>query len=338
VQNQIDETEANIKKKEDTIRALESQLDLNREVLSGLVQELYYSKNLPFVEVLLSEDDVKAAFSTSDSLFSTQEKIQAMLDEMKRNKEKIASEKSSLEESQKDHEELLAVKNAQKQSLAEDQAEQSEAVEKQEATVGELNQKLSELKSDLSSFLGESISADDIVDAASIASRATGVRKDFILGELVVETDLGRFTGGCYYSKGKNPVGKHMKSADKAAFLDLMDDLDYDKNEKKLSCWPGYGYGGAMGVAQFMPTTWNGYKSRIAAKTGHNPPDPWDITDGVMGMAIKLAAAGATSKSGEKNASKRYYCGGPSSPYWNNTCNDYASKVQYWAKNYEDKL
>jgi membrane-bound lytic murein transglycosylase B len=129
-----------------------------------------------------------------------------------------------------------------------------------------------------------------------------------------------------------------MKSADKTAFLAVMKELDYGVNEKKLSCWPGYGYGGAMGVAQFMPSTWNGYKSRIASMTGHNPPNPWSITDGVVGMAIKLANAGATKKSGEKNAAKIYYCGGPSSPYWKTKCEDYAKKVLYWADNYEQKL
>ena len=90
-----------------------------------------------------------------------------------------------------------------------------------------------------------------------------------------------------------------------------------------------------MGIAQFMPTTWLGYKSQIASITGHNPPDPWNVVDGVVGMAIKLAAAGATSKSGELVASKRYYCGSPNSPYWNNKCNDYAKNVQRLATGYE---
>jgi len=45
-----------------------------------------------------------------------------------------------------------------------------------------------------------------------------------------------------------------------------------------------------------LPDTWLGYKSQIAAKTGHNPPDPWNLTDGVVGMAIKLAKGGATKK------------------------------------------
>jgi hypothetical protein len=88
-----------------------------------------------------------------------------------------------------------------------------------------------------------------------------------------------------------------------------------------------------MGVAQFMSDTWAGYKSQITSLTGSNPPDPWDLTDGVVAMAIKLARGGATSKSGECNAAKLYLSGTTSKTY-----NWYCDKVSYWSKNYEDKL
>ncbi|MFZ2299541.1 MAG: hypothetical protein WAW00_00185, partial [Candidatus Moraniibacteriota bacterium] len=42
----------------------------------------------------------------------------------------------------------------------------------------------------------------------------------------------------------------------------------------------------------FMSDTWSGYKNTIASRTGHNPPDPWNLTDGVMAMASKLANDG----------------------------------------------
>lgn len=65
----------------------------------------------------------------------------------------------------------------------------------------------------------------------------------------------------------------------RATFKNICDALDYNYKKQKVSCNPsGYaGTGGAMGVAQFMPDTWNGYKSQVASKTGHNPPDPWTL-------------------------------------------------------------
>ena len=90
-----------------------------------------------------------------------------------------------------------------------------------------------------------------------------------------------------------------------------------------------------MGIAQFMPSTWNGYKAQIAAATGHNPPDPWNLVDGVTAMALYLKNRGAGSKSGEKNAAAAYYCG---SNIGRAVCQNYAKKVLYWADNYEQLL
>ncbi len=336
-QNLLDQTEQTIAQKAKEIANLEQQLALERHVLKSLIQEMYLAGTVPIVEAMLAGNDITRLFQGDDNLFSTQERMQGIIQEINGMKTKISDEKLALEDTKKDHETLLQIKNKQKQALVSEKIETEDDLEHQEATISELNDKLAELRKDLSSFLGESITAKDIQDAAKIASNATGVRKDFILGELVVETNLGRFTGGCKYKDTR------MHSYDIPIFKSIMKELKYDLNEKKVSCAPkSGGYGGAMGVAQFIPSTWNGWKSRIAAKTGHNPPDPWSITDGVMGMALKLAAGGATSKGGEKAASMIYYCGTskPKETYKGRiaACKNYAARVQYWANNYESKL
>lgn len=332
----ITDAEKNISRKEAEIKNMNDKLELQKSMLKSLLQETYYNQSQPILNVVLTSANFADVFSNSDHLLTVEDKIREVSADIIETKSQIEQDKTQLAEVKEKHEDILDEKVDKKQELVAVQADVQDDIEKKDATIGELNAKLAELKNDLSSLLGKNLSTNDIVEAAGIASKATGVRKDFILGELVVETNLGTFTGGCTYKNIR------MKPADKAAFLTLAAELEkaYGGNykNKKLSCSPGYGYGGAMGVAQFMPTTWTGYKSYIASATGHNPPDPWSVIDGVMGMARKLANGGATSKSGEKLASKRYYCGGPSSPYWNNKCNTYASNVQYWADNYEKKL
>jgi len=84
-----------------------------------------------------------------------------------------------------------------------------------------------------------------------------------------------------------------------------------------------------MGVSQFMSDVWKGYESQITSNTGHKKPDPWNITDGVMAMAIKLRKAGATSDSSStiKKASINYL---------GTFNNNYYSGIVYWAKNYKN--
>ncbi len=323
------DTTDTIKRKELEVQLLEENIQLKKEMLTALMQEIYSNADKSVAEVVLGENDFSGALDEASNVAHLGERVKTVLDEVQDLKGQTESERANLEAMKAQNEQVLAEKAKQQQALASDQAATQGDIADQEATIAELQKKMNKLKSDLSGLLGESVSTDNVMEAAAIASRATGVRKAFILGELTQESGLGRFTGGCLYKNTR------VKPADKTAFESIMKELGYDVNKKKISCSPGYGYGGAMGIAQFMPTTWMGYKAKISAMTGHNPPDPWSVTDGVVGMAIKLANAGATSKSGEIIASKRYYCGGPGSAYWNNKCNTYAQNVQRLAAGYE---
>lgn len=318
-----------IQRKELEVELLEENIVLKKEMLTALMQEMYFNSDKPLATVMLGEEDFSSALDEATYVSELGEKVQTLLADVKELQDQTQTEREKLEIAKKDNEKLLAEKSRQQQGLIDDQSEIQDDLKDQEATIAEIEKKMSKLKNELSGLLGKNISTNDVMEAATIASKATGVRRAFILGELTQESGLGRFTGGCYYKNTR------VKPADKAAFKTIMDELGYDVNKKKISCSPGFGYGGAMGIAQFMPTTWIGYKSKISSYTGHKPPDPWSVIDGVMGMAIKLANAGATSKSGEINASKVYYCGSSRSPYWNTKCNDYARSVQWLAKGYE---
>ena len=66
-----------------------------------------------------------------------------------------------------------------------------------------------------------------------------------------------------------------------------------------------------MGPAQFLPSTWREYESRVAEITGHNPPSPWNLDDALAAAGIKLAAAGANSQKYEDEwrAAMIYFAG-----------------------------
>ena len=328
-QNTLQQTTDVIARKQLEIQLLDQQIDLKTEVLAELMRTMYFTGQNPEINAILGDESFSAAMDAGTNVATMEQKVQGLLDDIQTTQDKTAEEKSALEALKQQHEATLAATVVQKQQLAAAQANTAEDVAQAAATVAELQQKLAKLNSDLSGLLGTVVSTSDVKQAAKIAGAATGVRPAFLLGELTQESGLGRFTGGCLYKNTR------VKPADSEAFKSIMKALGYDVNAKKISCSPGFGYGGAMGIAQFMPTTWLGYQSKIASMTGHNPPDPWNVTDGVVGMAIKLANAGATSKGGEKNAAKAYYCGGPSSPYWKTKCEAYANNVLRLADGYE---
>ncbi|MCX6765646.1 MAG: lytic murein transglycosylase [Candidatus Moranbacteria bacterium] len=322
-------TREDISRAESEIELANEKMNFQRRVLASLVREMYYSRSNSPVVALLDKSNFSQFLGGLDHIALIQQKVFGLIEDIKSSKGKLEGEKVKFEELKKDHERLLALKQDQQQALLSEKYETQGDIQEKEATIAELNAKLYKLRSNLSGYLGKSYNAKDIEDAARFASKVSGVRKDFIMGMLVVESDLGRFTGGCY-AKDSRMSGRRLE-----LFKDICDELDYEWKKRKVSCPPSSysGTGGAMGVAQFMSDTWIGYKSRIASVTGHNPPDPWNLTDGVVAMGLKLAKGGATKKSGECNAAKLYLSGTTSSKY-----NWYCQRVLYWANNYERLL
>ena len=191
----------------------------------------------------------------------------------------------------------------------------------------------------------------EIEEAAEFASNATGVRKDFLMGMLVVESDLGRNPGKCTYQEVEEGAEKAHKNGNLSSMAwntfkerretikDIARSLNYDYEELRVSCNPEgiyAGTGGAMGIPQFMPDTWLEYKDQVSEVVGKDNPDPWNAKDGVVAMALKLADVyGVTDHNNfaERNAAKLYLSGTTSWEYdW------YANDILYWSKNYKELL
>lgn len=326
----IDETSESVERKQTELVTLDGKLLLQKGVLAGLVRTLYYSSQGTVGFPGSEAEGIQGVEGESVSVL--QGKMSDLLEDMTATRTKIAQEKGSLETLLDEKENLLDLHQAQQADLLEDKNAVQRVVTQKQATIGELQAKLSKLKGDLSELLGKSYDAKDIEDAAQFAAKATGIRKDFLMGMLVVESGLGRYTGGCDYKESR------MSANRLDVFKTIAKELGKDYKKLKVSCPPkNYtGTGGAMGVAQFMSDTWMGYKARIGKATGHNPPDPWNLTDGVAAMAIKLTNVPGVSdhkRSAECNAAKLYLSGSTSTKYdW------YCERVLYWADNYEKKL
>ncbi len=326
------------------IELTNQQIELKQAVLSDLVREAYLRGFESSANVVLGDSTISELLDPSTQFATIGSRIGGVLDDMEQLKADRETQKSAFEDKKKEAEAALAKKNAEKAALAQNQSAIAQDVADQAATIEELQKKLAELESDLNILTGKSYDAKDIKDAVEFASDKTDVPKGVLYGFLKMETNLGANTGQCTYKEVENvaiPRYKKYGSKYKSSiallykrediFYDLVDALGYSKN-KKVSCSPsGYiGQGGAMGVSQFMSDVWQGYASSISAKTGHGTPDPWNLTDGVMAMAIKLRSAGATS-------SKESVIKKASINYLGTFYANYYNGIVYWSKNY-DKL
>lgn len=343
--NLLSDTEVTIGKKEAEIYAVESEIKLQRHLLQELLRNLYENGNTPLAEIVFDTESLRLSFAEGDNILTVQEKLNTIADELRIARDAVAGEKSVLENAKVEHERLLRLKGDQEKSLVVEKNETQSDLQNQQQIVGRLRKELSELQGDLSKLTGKSYDAKDIRDAVEFASDKTGVPEGVLYGFLKMETNLGANTGQCTYDeveKGavaqyKTLLKKNKKwqaSIDllykrKGIFADIVKDLGYSKN-KKVSCNPRsyIGQGGAMGIPQFMADVWSGYESEIRSKTGHKTPDPWNLTDGVMAMALKLKRAGATSGSASviRSASIQYL--GTFSP-------GYYNGIVYWSKNYK---
>ncbi len=343
----IAETAENISRKEAEVKNLSDKIELQKSMLRALLQQVYYNQSQPILNVVLTKASFADVFSDTDNLLTIEDKIKNLSFEVSKTKSQMEDDKQQLALEKEKHEEILADKVDEKQGLVATQIGVQSDIQEKEATISELQAKLAELQSDLNVLTGKSFNASDINEAISYASKKQGVPKGVLYGFLKRETNLGANTGQCTYadvervsiagykkygSKYKNSIALLYKR--KGLFEGIIKDLKLSKNTK-ISCTisfasAGPNQGGAMGVAQFMSDIWLAYESRIASATGHAKPDPWNLTDGVMALAIKVRAAGATSSSssGIRSAVTSYY-GIFSQGYYDT--------VYYWAKNY-DKL
>ena len=120
--------------------------------------------------------------------------------------------------------------------------------------------------------------------------KKTRVRPAFLLAIITQETNLGANVGTC--NRTTDPESKNWKivmktERDIEPFKRIMSALGRNPEGTPLSCPFGGGYGGAMGPSQFIPSTWELYKDKIANALGiSGMPNPWEPRHAFMASAV----------------------------------------------------
>ena len=325
VQLEIEQTELviksldfNIKGKEKEISKFDGQINIEKEKLAEYLQTIYEYDQISLSEILLQNQNFSEFLNEVQTLEDVQVKIIDSLQQLQGLKKGIEDQKNDLEEEKVQYSQMKMLQDLQRKSF-QSQQDKKESLLKQTKGQESLYQKLiGKAHTDIASIknqlyllegVGLSMTLEEALKHAEYASSKTGVRPAYLLAVLKVESSWGNNVGTGYWSSD-------MHTRDHKAFLEICLKLGFDPDKMPVSRKPSYGWGGAMGPAQFLPSTWLSYEAEIAQLTGHNPPNPWDTDDAFVAAGLKLAKNGANlgGYDAEWKAAMVYFAGSR----WNN--------------------
>jgi len=274
------------------IQSTERSITDNRDNLGEILQNIYETESEGLLQIMLKNaqlsdfvNDVNDVILVQDGLRITLQRIIELRDGLIDQKEILALEKNdkeALKNYQAKQQLVIASTKSDKDTLL--QVTQGQESKYQEL-LSETKKTASEIRNRIFRILGGGELTFEVAYAlAKEASDATGIRAALVLAVLDQESALGKNVGGCTYQTAMHPT------RDIPVFLKITAELGLDPAGVKVSCPITLhgAYGGAMGPAQFIPSTWNLYKDDIARATGNNPPSPWSNEDAFMATALYL--------------------------------------------------
>ena len=347
----IAQLKVDIKDKVTQIETLSEKINREHESLAQLLRNTNDFDNQDFIYLMFSDESLSAFYSDLESYNSIKQAIKTSVDIINGVKAQTEVAKSGLEKQQNAETDAKAELESTRKQVA-----KSEADKKQLLTISKNKeaeyQKLAaqkkiqadKIRSALFSLAGisQKIEFGTALQYANEAKSKFGIDSAFLLAVLTQESNLGANVGQCYLT---NPdtgagVGKNtgtvftnvMKpTRDVVPFLEITNALSLNAFQTAVSCPIAgvAGWGGAMGPAQFIPSTWKLFENRLENILGYFA-NPWSPRDAFMASAMYLTDLGAvgTSTSAQNKAACKYYGSGGSTCSYSRNVMKYKSTIQ----------
>lgn len=311
--------------KQETVDRLNEKLNRQKASLAQILRKSNELSNTSIVEFALQSKTISDFFADADSYHSVQAAMAASFKDIEGTKEETLTQKEQLEQKKTEQEDLKTQQLVEKKKTEENKAITTNILNETKGIEQKYQQSLKEKQAEAAKIRSalfalrdsSSIQFGDALDYATAAFEVTGVRPAFLLAILTQESNLGQNTGRCYLTNTSTGSGVRTTGAavdnvmhptrDVPAFVAIASELGFEPSKRLVSCPLSYGYGGAMGPAQFIPSTWNLMKAKIAAALGVSTPDPWRARDAFFASSLYLRDIGGATD--ERNAACKYYSG-----------------------------
>ncbi len=348
----IAQLKVDITDKVSKIETLSQKLDREHESLAQLLRKTNQMDATPTMYFMLADSSLSDFYKDADSFATINESIKQSADQVRGTKSETETEKKNLETKRNQELDAKAELESAQQQFAKTQADkkqlltistQKESAYKQLAA--EKKARADKIRAALFNLAGGSkaIPFGDAYQFAKQAQGKTGVAPAFLLAILTQETNLGGNVGKCYLTNTDTGAGFNIDtkatfpnvmkpSRDIQPFLQITSSLGFNPSTTVVSCpIKGVaGYGGGMGPAQFIASTWKIIESRVASLLGVGAPNPWEPRDAFMASALYLSDLGAsgTSYSSQIRAACKYYGTGGSNCSYGRSVMGLMSRIQ----------
>ncbi len=324
--NQIGDTEQSI---EETIQSISEQEGKIIELLRAAKEE----DNKSFFEIFVTSNNLADFFDNMLYLETLSQKNKDVLDDYYSLHEGLRDKKVKLEDQTEQLKNLVIIQGEKKVETAEAKKEREyylsiteKEYQQKIAEKKDIDSKAAQISARLFELVGQEGGGIEFGEAAKLAKYAesmTGVKAELILAIIHQESRFGHNVGQCYVTDLDTGNGTNLQGTYKARvmnptrdvppFVDVVKALGKDPKKTPVSCWipmyssgKPYGWGGAMGPAQFIASTWKLVRSDVDALLGRTA-NPWVIKDAFLASAVLLKKNGALTD--PYTASCRYYAG-----------------------------
>ncbi len=321
---------------ENSIVQTSTDVDEQKIKVAEILRAVQKEDKKDFLEIMISSDTVSQFFDNLIYLETLGVKNREVLLNLQELESSLKNKKVSLEEETGELKNLVIIQGIKKEESAKTKQEreyylgltekeyQAKILEKEE-----IEKQAAEISKRVFELVGIKEGGIEFGEAVEIAKRVesiTGVRSAFLLAIIHQESyNNGKFGGNvgqCYVTNFTSGSGTDLKGNAKQRvmspkniplFLEITKELGMEATKTPVSCWMPlysggvpYGWGGAMGPAQFIPSTWNLYRAKVSAITG-KPANPWNVNDAFLAAGLLLRDNGAAQN--EFRAAMRYFSG-----------------------------
>lgn len=328
-----------------TLSQLSAQLSAEKESLARILRQTQVLDDYSIVAVTLGSESVSGFFSDLDAFVSIKRSLAESSSRIKRTSSATEAEKEALHVRLTEQEQLRTVAQLARQRVQAQEQEKRKLLTQTKGVEANYQKLITATRRTAAQIRSELFTLRDTAAIpfgtallyAQAAERATGTRAALTLAVLKQETNLGENLGSGTWRVDMNPT------RDQPVFVFITQTLGLDPDQMRVSKRPSYGWGGAMGPSQFIPSTWVCYGGFVNIHTngctppsgagssfwqgpwqysvskdrvrkllvGTGPSNPWSPQTAIMATAMLMADNGAALQTyaAERLAALRYFAG-----------------------------